>query len=135
MQFPKGSEFHLKGMWWVDHPAKGLPDSLIQKKGLTALPAVTGACMMLDKSIYNEVGGMDESYILGDFEDSDLCLKVLEAGYTNYLMDEITLFHLERQSQNLFTNTGWKFKLTVYNGWQHSKRWGQKIGELNEGGE
>ncbi len=135
MQFPQGSEFHLKGMWWVDHPSKGLPDSLIQKKGPTALPAVTGACMMLDKSIYNEVGGMDESYILGDFEDSDLCLKVLEAGYTNYLIDEITLFHLERQSQNLFTNTGWKFKLTVYNGWQHSKRWGQKIGELNEGGE
>ncbi|HGG58858.1 MAG TPA: glycosyltransferase family 2 protein [Gammaproteobacteria bacterium] len=134
MQFPQGGEFHFNGMWWIDHPSKGLPQSMVETRGTTSVPAVTGACMLVAKSIYNEVGGMDESYILGDFEDSDLCLKINNAGYTNYLLDDLILFHLERQSQNLFAETGWKFKLTVYNGWQHSKRWGQKIAEINAAG-
>ena len=86
---------------------------------------------MLSTAIYKELDGLDESYILGDFEDSDLCLKAIQAGYTNYIDSGINLYHLERQSQNLFEDKSWKFKLTIYNGMQHARRWGSMIEELS----
>lgn len=86
--------------------------------------------MLMKKATYQELGGLDECYVLGDFEDSDLCLKALKAGYENYIDSSTSLYHLERQSQNLFNDTSWKFKLTIYNGLQHAKRWNSSIVKL-----
>ncbi|GAA6135058.1 hypothetical protein NBRC116188_18480 [Oceaniserpentilla sp. 4NH20-0058] len=118
-------------LWLIEHPGKGLPVSMKENKGLHSIASITGACMMMETLIYNELEGLDESYILGDFEDSDLCLKALESGYKNYLDSDISLYHLERQSQNLFEDRSWKFKLTIYNGIQHTRRWDQLIKKIN----
>lgn len=118
-------------LWLVDHPGKGLPQWLIDQQDHSEVPAVTGACMLISHQIYNKLNGLDESYILGDFEDSDLCMKALQAGYKNYLLGSETLYHLERQSQNLFDDTDWKFKLTIFNGWQHTMRWGKTIEQIS----
>jgi len=42
--------------------------------------AVTAACLMVRKSIYEQVGGLDESFTVS-YNDVDFCLKVREAGY------------------------------------------------------
>ena len=120
----------FKDLWLIDHPAKGLPVWMANENGVRAMSSVTGACMMMKKTTYKELNGLDESYVLGDFEDSDLCLKALKAGYKNYIDSSTSLYHLERQSQNLFNDTSWKFKLTIYNGMQHAKRWNESIVKL-----
>ena len=114
-------------LWLIEHPAKGLPDWMSPSEGVREIPSVTGACMLMRTDIYQELHGLDESYVLGDFEDSDLCLKALQAGYKNYINSDISLYHLERQSQNLFEDKSWKHKLTIYNGLQHTKRWNKLI--------
>lgn len=43
--------------------------------------AVTGACMLIPKTIYDEVGGMDEDNLPVMYNDIDFCLKVGERGY------------------------------------------------------
>lgn len=43
--------------------------------------AVTGACLMVRKSLYAEVGGLDEEAFKVSYNDVDLCLKVRSAGY------------------------------------------------------
>ncbi|MEO4048347.1 glycosyltransferase [Pseudomonas sp. CAU 1711] len=43
--------------------------------------AVTAACLMIRKSIYEQVGGLDEDRFKVSYNDVDLCLKVREAGY------------------------------------------------------
>lgn len=43
--------------------------------------AVTAACLMIRKSIYEDVGGLDEQAFKVSYNDVDLCLKVREAGY------------------------------------------------------
>ncbi|WP_430459485.1 glycosyltransferase family 2 protein [Thalassolituus sp. LLYu03] len=118
-------------LWLVEHPGKGLPVWMTEELGLRSVPSVTGACMLMKTELYSQLGGLDESYVLGDFEDSDLCLKALNAGYVNYINSSIVLYHLERQSQNLFEDKSWKFKLTIYNGLQHTRRWGSMIKELS----
>ena len=115
-------------LWVNTHPFKGLPVSLL---GLgeepQVVPAVTAACMLISRKRYDELGGLDEQYVLGDFEDSDLCLKGLAEGYRNYLIPGVSLYHLERMSQNLFEDIDWKKRITLFNCWQHSARWGDAI--------
>ncbi|WP_295851798.1 glycosyltransferase [uncultured Xylophilus sp.] len=43
--------------------------------------AVTGACLMVRKSVYDEVGGLDEEAFQVSYNDVDLCLKVRAAGH------------------------------------------------------
>jgi GT2 family glycosyltransferase len=42
--------------------------------------AVTAACMMMRRAVFEEVGGFDDAYVVG-FNDTDLCLRVGRAGY------------------------------------------------------
>jgi O-antigen biosynthesis protein len=64
--------------------------------------AVTGACQMVRRDVFEEVGGYDENYSLA-FGDIDFCLKVYEAGYKNMYTPFATLFHYEGQSRGYET--------------------------------
>ncbi len=90
--------------------------------GLVRCVAITGACMVMRRSVAVEFGGFDESYIIGDFEDSDLCMKLRERGLECAVDMSAHLYHLERQSQ-AGTENRWRMNLTVYNAWVHERRW------------
>jgi GT2 family glycosyltransferase len=77
---------------------------------------------MLDKALYLEMGGLDEGYVIGDFEDSDLCLALRKRGKRLWLVPEAKLWHLERQSQNLESISGYRQLLTLFNGWRFYRK-------------
>lgn len=58
---------------------------------------VTAACLLIKRSVFQEVGGFDEGYLNG-FEDADLCLKVRERGYTVVYQPRSVVVHLENQT-------------------------------------
>lgn len=60
--------------------------------------AVTAACLLIKKQVYEEVGGFDDSYIYG-YEDVDLCLKLYNAGYRNIYNPKSVLYHYEFGTQ------------------------------------
>jgi GT2 family glycosyltransferase len=91
--------------------------------------SITGACMVLRRELANQLGGFDEMYAIGDFEDSDLCLKVQALGLTCAVDAKVRLYHLERKSQ-ISGGHMWRANLTAYNAWQHERRWGGTIAEL-----
>ena len=106
-----------------DHPHKGIPESLITLNPVEECKLLTGACMMIDKKIFIESGGFDSRYLIGDFEDSDLCLRLLAQGKRNYILNDIELVHVERQSQSIGMADQWKQNLTLFNGWLYTRRW------------
>ncbi|AMN41333.1 glycosyltransferase family 2 protein [Rhodoplanes sp. Z2-YC6860] len=57
--------------------------------------AVTGACMMLRRSTFFEVGGLDAQDLAVAFNDIDLCIKVQLHGYRNVITPFAKLIHLE----------------------------------------
>ncbi len=61
--------------------------------------AVTGACMLVSKSLFEQVGGLDEQSFKVAFNDIDFCLKVKEAGYRNLWTPHALLFHHESKSR------------------------------------
>jgi len=128
-----GMKFLRYGPWENlfinDHPKKGLPNFVERNSCPQELAAVTGACMMVSRELYDDVGGIDEEYIIGDFEDSDLCLKLHAKGFKNYYIPGVELFHLERQSLSLNHNHGEQGKRnqTLYNCWLFNQKWEQYI--------
>lgn len=62
--------------------------------------AVTGACLMVARKKYEEVGGLDERLPIS-YNDVDLCFKLMEAGYLNVQRNDAILFHHESLSRGL----------------------------------
>jgi glycosyltransferase involved in cell wall biosynthesis len=60
--------------------------------------AVTAACLMIRKDVFDQVGGMDEIFPL-NYNDVDFCLKVHEAGYRNVVTPYAQLIHYESLSR------------------------------------
>lgn len=118
------------GIWMNYHPQKGFPLNLCDSFSVKQVEAVTGACMLMKKSLYADVHGFDSSYILGDFEDSDLCLRVRQLGYDIFVSGNICLYHLERLSQNIGKANNWKSTLSMINGLMHTNRWDKTITEI-----
>ncbi len=69
--------------------------------------AVTAACLLVERSKFDEVGGFDESFVVA-FNDVDLCLKLLKAGFRNVMLPNIEVLHHESASRgNEFTPEKW----------------------------
>ncbi len=64
--------------------------SLIQ-----SFSAVTAACLVIRKAIYQEVGGLNETDLASSFCDVDFCLRVREAGYRNVWTPYAELYYRE----------------------------------------
>ena len=62
--------------------------------------AVTGACLMVKKSLFEEVGGLDEGFAIS-LNDVDFCLKLREKGYLNVFTPFAECFHYESISRGL----------------------------------
>ena len=61
---------------------------------------VTGACLMIRRALYEEMGGLDESFAVA-FNDVDFCVRVHKAGYQNLFTPFAMLYHYESKSRGL----------------------------------
>lgn len=64
--------------------------------------AVTGACLMVKKSVYDEVGGLDENFAVS-LNDVDFCLRLREKGYLNVFTPFAEAYHYESISRGTDT--------------------------------
>lgn len=60
--------------------------------------AVTGACLMVKKSLYDALGGLDEQFRIA-LNDVDFCLRLREQGYLNVFTPFAELYHFESASR------------------------------------
>ncbi|MER2582472.1 MAG: glycosyl transferase family 2, partial [Candidatus Competibacter sp.] len=63
------------------------------------LSAVTAACLMVKKSLYQAVGGLDEPHLAVAFNDVDFCLRLREKGYLNVFTPYCELYHHESKTR------------------------------------
>ncbi len=66
--------------------------------------AVTAACLLVKKKLFQQVGGFDEENLKVAFNDVDFCLKVRDAGYRNIWTPYAQLYHYESKSRG-YENT------------------------------
>jgi len=62
--------------------------------------AVTGACMMVRRELFERAGGFDEQLAIA-FNDVDLCLRLRDQGYYNVYLPHVALYHHESKSRGI----------------------------------
>jgi GT2 family glycosyltransferase len=63
------------------------------------MAAVTGACIAIERSKFEAVGGFDAENLPVDLNDMDLCLRVAERGWTNVWAADAVLTHVQSASR------------------------------------
>lgn len=117
------------GYWQNLHYWKGYGRDYAPATESRPVPGVTGACMILRTSEFLEVGGFTSDYVLGDYEDSDLCMKLLERGGQCLYLASSSLYHFERQSMPRIED-GHDRRSTIYNRALHTSRWDKQLTSL-----
>lgn len=72
-------------------------------KATQDISAVTAACLLMKRSVFEEVHGFDEEFVVS-LNDVDLCLKAREAGYLVVMDPNVELYHYESKSRG-YENT------------------------------
>lgn len=92
----------------ADHVFKGLheddPGYMGRAISSQDVSAVTAACLLVKRSVYEEVGGLEEEFQVA-FNDVDFCLKVRKAGYLIVYDADVKLFHYESKSRGMEDTT------------------------------
>ena len=117
--YPKDTLFHLIGL------AKAFPNSrylngyalrYLNREEINECCGLSGCCMMLKKSLYEEIGGMDEQFFMYQ-EETDWGLRTSRAGYTTIYNPNAVITHYQGvttekvkiQSIWIFTQSMMKF--------------------------
>jgi hypothetical protein len=81
-----------------------------------------GLCLCIDRTVIDEVGGIDERFGAGNFEDDDFCIRVRAAGYRIFVCDDSFIHHFGSQT---FTANNVDWAATMRENWKKfAKKWG-----------
>lgn len=128
MRFERNLECDGEIGWWNEHFYKGLHRRFAAADASRAVPAVTGACLLIDTELFRSLGGLRGIYVRGDYEDSDLCLRLREQARESWYQADVELYHLEGQSYP----TPERAAASRYNQWLHSETWRAALLELED---
>jgi GT2 family glycosyltransferase len=80
---------------------------------------VSGASMMVRRSVFEAVGGLDEDFFLY-FEETDFCFRAKKAGFATWYVPESRVMHIAGQSSNVTGRKAAPTRLPAY--WFESRR-------------
>jgi len=82
--------YNLKKIASPFHPSNCPKDILDSPK---EVEMVTGCCLAINKSLFEQIGGFDPNYRIGYWEDSEICLSVRELGYKVMFTPNSKIYH------------------------------------------
>ena len=65
------------------------------------LSAVTAAALVIRRQLFNEVGGFDAENLAVNYNDVDICLRLMQAGYRNLFCPQAVLMHYESKTRGV----------------------------------
>ena len=117
------------GDWLNGHYGKGMPRHHPEVQRARSVPGVTGAALLVRRAAFETLGGLCADYVVGDYEDSDLCLRLRALGGDIRYAPAAELFHFERQS--ITGHGGYAQTLAgAHNRRLHHLRWDADIAAL-----
>lgn len=90
------------------------------------LSAVTAACLVVRKAVFEQVHGFDEQHLKVAFNDVDLCLRIQEAGFWNVWTPYAELYHYESATRG-YEDTPEKQARFTSEVEYMKKRWGESL--------
>jgi O-antigen biosynthesis protein len=113
-------------LWASDHLGKGMAYNCAAASHVE-VDAVTAALMLLRRDDFADSRIFDPGYVIGDFEDADLCLRLREQGKAILLVRSGGIYHLERQSVRTMADDESRRAITLLNCLRFNARWGPAL--------
>ncbi len=114
----------------LGYPAKGLPPEeiarrLAENRGKSApLSTAIGFCLLARRSLFDQIGLLDEQFGMGNFDDDDLSLRVRKAGLRPVRAAAAYVHHEEKASFKKLP--GWE-KAFDQNRKKFERKWGRRL--------
>ncbi len=81
-----------------------------------------GLCLCISRTVLEQIGGFDERFVMGNFEDDDFCVRVCAAGYAIYVCEDVFVHHFGSQS---FAANKVDYAQTMEENWSRfAAKWG-----------
>ena len=110
--FPDGSLQEAGGLVFADGSAwnVGRNRSADNPRYLYAreVDYVSGACLLLRRSVFEELNGFDDHFAPAYYEDTDLAFRLRDAGYRVYVQPQVSVVHIEGVSSGTDESSGMK---------------------------
>ena len=81
-------------------------------------PRVVGFCMLVKRAVIDQIGGFDEAYGLGNFEDDDFCWRANTAGFRCFVASDVYVHHFGSRT---FAGEGIDHKSCMDTAWEWFK--------------
>ncbi|MGQ9846339.1 MAG: glycosyltransferase, partial [Bacteroidales bacterium] len=83
---------------------------------------IVGFCMLIKREVINKIGGLDEQFGLGNFEDDDFCLRANLAGFESWIAKDCFIHHFGNRT---FHAVGLDYNQSLKKNWEiFKKKWG-----------
>lgn len=109
-------------LWRCSHPHRHESNQIDVSNTSQKALAATGACIAISRKDFLAVGGWSCDYLLGGFEDIDLCFKLAKRGKKTVCLDKPELTHLEGATLKKLSS-GWLERLQVFNAVVFKEKW------------
>lgn len=119
-------------LWSISRSHQGLPRCHPAVEETRRVPAVSGACLMIRRDLFERLGGLRDVYFDTDYEDVDLCMRCAEEGLESWYLPAVELFHLEGLSPKSVSDWRQNPWTGLYDRWLQDRRWDEKIMKLME---
>ncbi len=103
-------------------------EKYIDRTKITQVNHITGADLMLRKSVINQIGGFSKRFFMY-FEETELQVRIKRAGYEIYFVPESKIIHLEGVTKNKESSVYYKNSIVEYYKTCYGEAWGE-IAEL-----
>ncbi|WP_051205580.1 glycosyltransferase [Butyrivibrio sp. FC2001] len=128
--YPDGKLQEAGGILWQDGSAwnygNGQNASLSQFNYVKEADYISGAAIMIRRSLWEEIGGFDDRYAPAYYEDTDLAFEVRKHGYKVIYQPKSVVVHFEGKSNGTDTSTGLK-AYQVENGKKFYEKWKEEL--------
>lgn len=99
------------------HAFRGKPANIAEQKQLVQtahwVSGVTGACLVIARKKYLEVGGMNEKDFPIGYNDVEFCLRLLKQGYHNCYTPFTKIYHYESQTRKLYAEDDYQKEISI----------------------
>jgi hypothetical protein len=104
----------------------GLPGALPAANEAVPVTAVSGACLMVDRALFESLGALRNIYAEGQVEDIDLCLRLWDAGRINWYLPSARMHYVEGRSEAEPTTAARQYNALLLN-----HLWRRRVASLN----
>jgi O-antigen biosynthesis protein len=104
----------------------GRPVQALRGRLCQNFSALTAACLVVRRQVFEEVGGFDETNLAIAFNDVDLCLRFVERGYRNLWTPHAELYHFESASRGYEDTSEKQTRFKKECDYMH-RRWGKLL--------